>query len=64
MGKIKVAVLMGGKSSEHEVSLISGRQVVDSLDKKKYHILPILISKNGAKWMLASVAEMKNFLIL
>lgn len=38
---------MGGKSSEHNISLLSGREVVRNLNPKKYDILPILISKNG-----------------
>lgn len=45
--KLKVAVLMGGDSSEHEVSLLSGKEVVKNLDRNKYHITPLLISKSG-----------------
>lgn len=45
--KIKIAVLMGGKSSEHEISILSGNEVVKNLDKNKYDIIPILISKTG-----------------
>jgi len=52
--KIKVAVLMGGKSSEHEVSIISGTEVVKSLDPGKYEVLPIVISKDGARWVLTT----------
>ncbi len=50
--KIKVLVLMGGKSPEHEISIISGREVVKNLDQKKYEILPVVISKNGLNWTL------------
>jgi len=52
--KIKVAILMGGKSPEHEISLISGREVVRNLDKKKYEALPVVIAKDGRKWRLTS----------
>jgi len=52
--KIKVAVLMGGKSPEHEISVLSGQQVVKNLDKKKYEILPVVISKDGTNWQLTS----------
>lgn len=45
--KLKVAVLMGGPSHEHEVSLKTGRQVVENLNKDKYRIFPIYISKEG-----------------
>lgn len=45
--KKRVAVLMGGPSREHEVSLKSGKKVVEHLHKEKYDVSPILISKNG-----------------
>ncbi|MFH0928289.1 MAG: D-alanine--D-alanine ligase [bacterium] len=50
-GKITVAVLMGGKSSEHEVSLSSGSQVVTAFNHEKYQILPVVITKEG-EWLL------------
>lgn len=45
--KLKVAVLMGGPSVEHEVSLKTGRNVLMNLDKRKYNALPVTISKDG-----------------
>lgn len=59
MKRLRVAVLMGGKSSEHEISLISGREVVKNLDPKKYDALPIIISKDGTIWQLV---ERNHFL--
>lgn len=56
MKKIKVAVLFGGKSAEHEVSLQSARNVIDALDKDKYEVIPIGIDKNG-KWQLNTTAN-------
>jgi D-alanine-D-alanine ligase len=50
--KIKVAVLMGGRSPEHEISLLSGQQVTNNLDSEKYEILPVVISKDGKRWQL------------
>src|SRR3989338_3622284 len=50
--KIKVAVLLGGKSAEHEISLISGREVVKHLNPQKYDVLPIIISRNGTSFQL------------
>ncbi len=50
MAKVKktnIAVLMGGQSSEHEVSLASGRMILAGLDKNKYRVLPVVISKKG-----------------
>jgi D-alanine-D-alanine ligase len=48
--KISVAVLMGGKTPEHEISLITGREVVRHLSESKYKVLPVVISRNGNKW--------------
>ncbi len=45
--KIRVAVLFGGKSAEHEVSIQSAKNVVESLDKNKYEIVLIGIDKKG-----------------
>jgi D-alanine-D-alanine ligase len=45
--KIRVAVLMGGPSSEHEVSLASAKNVIAAIAKKKYLVKPILIDKHG-----------------
>lgn len=49
--KLRVAVLMGGKSPEYEISLISGKEVVRSLPKK-YHVSPVIISRDGKRWLL------------
>lgn len=45
--KLKVAVIIGGRSSEHEVSIMSGKSIVEKINKDKYEISVILISKNG-----------------
>jgi D-alanine-D-alanine ligase len=47
--KIRVAVLFGGRSAEHEISLISAKNVVEAIDKKKYEVVLIGIDKKG-KW--------------
>ena len=51
--KIKVGVLFGGKSAEHEVSLQSAHNVIGALDKEKYEVVPIGINKDG-KWLLSN----------
>jgi D-alanine-D-alanine ligase len=48
--KIKVGVLFGGRSSEHEVSLVSATSVINSLDKDKYDVVMIGITKEG-RWL-------------
>ena len=45
--KIRVAVLFGGKSAEHEVSIQSAKNVIASLDNKKYEVIKIKIGKEG-----------------
>lgn len=47
MSKIKVGVIFGGQSTEHDVSVVSGSSVIKNLSKEKYEIYPIYISKNG-----------------
>ena len=47
--KKRVAVIYGGRSGEHEVSLRSARSIIDALDPEKYKVLHYLISKEG-KW--------------
>jgi D-alanine-D-alanine ligase len=47
MAKIRVGVIFGGRSGEHEVSLVSARSVMDAMDKEKYEVVPIGITKEG-----------------
>ena len=47
MKKLIVAVLMGGRSAERDISLISGREVAKNLNRKKYSVIPVEIPKNG-----------------
>ncbi|AGC69491.1 D-alanine--D-alanine ligase Ddl [Thermoclostridium stercorarium subsp. stercorarium DSM 8532] len=48
--KVRVIVLFGGQSSEHEVSRVSAQSVLENLDKEKFDILPVGITKNG-EWL-------------
>jgi D-alanine-D-alanine ligase len=50
MGKIRVGVLFGGRSGEHEVSLMSAQSVMNYLDKSKYEVVPLGITKQG-RWL-------------
>lgn len=52
--KIRVGVLFGGTSAEHEVSLLSAKSVIDAIDTDKYEIVPIAIRKSG-EWYLATL---------
>lgn len=49
--KIRVAIIFGGKSAEHEISIISAKNVIDAIDKEKYEPIPIGIDKDGT-WYL------------
>jgi len=51
--KLKIGVIFGGRSSEHEVSLVSARSVIENLDNSRYQAVPIRISKRGewAEWL-------------
>ncbi|WP_343210740.1 D-alanine--D-alanine ligase family protein [Anaerolentibacter hominis] len=56
MEKKSIAVLFGGQSSEHEVSLISAGTIIANIDKEKYQVLLIGITKEG-RWLKADRAE-------
>ncbi len=58
MGKKKIAVLFGGCSTEYEVSLESAAAVLENLDKGKYEVIPIGITREGA-WYLYTGAYRK-----
>ncbi|MEK6871789.1 MAG: D-alanine--D-alanine ligase, partial [Nanoarchaeota archaeon] len=60
MIKLRVAVLMGGPSSEHEVSLKSGAVILANLDKNKYLATSLVISRAG-KWPISLKALKNNF---
>ena len=59
--KIKVGVIFGGKSVEHEVSIISGIQAINNMDKEKYDIVPIYLTKENNMYVGELVKEVKNF---
>ncbi len=50
MQKIKVGVIFGGRSGEHEISIRSAKTVIEQIDKDKYAVIPIAIGKTG-KWL-------------
>jgi D-alanine-D-alanine ligase len=56
MGKLRVGVLFGGRSGEHEVSLRSAASVIAAMDERKYEVVPIGITKQG-RWLTGGAAE-------
>jgi D-alanine-D-alanine ligase len=56
MKKLRVGILFGGRSGEHEISLLSAASVFNAIDKNKYEVVPIGITKEG-RWVTAADAE-------
>jgi D-alanine-D-alanine ligase len=56
MKKLRVGILFGGRSGEHEVSLLSAASVLQAIDRSKYQVVPIGITKEG-RWVTAGHAE-------
>jgi D-alanine-D-alanine ligase len=56
MKKLRVGILFGGRSGEHEVSLLSAASVSNAIDKNRYDVVPIGITKQG-RWVTAEDAE-------
>jgi len=56
MARLRVAVIMGGRSSEHDISVASAHSVVDALDPERYDVRAVEIAQDG-RWQLAAGAE-------
>ncbi len=54
--KLRVAILFGGRSGEHEVSLLSAASILKSIDRKRFEVIPIGISKTG-QWLTGPNAQ-------
>ena len=54
--KIRLGILFGGRSGEHEVSLTSAASLLKALDPAKYEVIPIGITREG-RWMAGSDAD-------
>jgi D-alanine-D-alanine ligase len=55
--KLRVALLFGGKSAEHEISLVSARNIFHAMDRKKYDVIAVAIDKQG-RWHLDQGARL------
>lgn len=53
--RLRIGVIFGGRSAEHEVSLVSATSVINALDKSKYEVVPIGISPEG-RWLSSAEA--------
>lgn len=59
--KTKLGVIFGGRSVEHEISVITGNQAITNVDTEKYEIVPIYISKKGQMYTGMKLLELKNY---
>lgn len=59
--KLNVAVFMGGKTCEHEISCISAHQALEAINKEKYNIIPVYIAKNNDLYTGNELFDLKNF---
>jgi D-alanine-D-alanine ligase len=59
--KIRLAIIYGGRSAEHEVSVVSARSMMAAIDPDRYEVVPVAITKAG-RWLLPSVgpAELES----
>lgn len=54
--RIRVAILYGGRSAEHDVSILSAANVVKAIDRARYEIVPVFIDRQGRWWLTAQTA--------
>lgn len=59
--KIKVGVIFGGKSVEHEISVITANQAINAIDTEKYEIIPLYISKEGLMYTGERLLNLKKY---
>lgn len=59
--KIKLALMFGGKSVEHEISIISALQAAQSLDRDKYDVIPIYITKSGEMYCGDNIGDIEAY---
>ncbi|WP_034444811.1 D-alanine--D-alanine ligase family protein [Butyrivibrio sp. AE2032] len=59
--KLKVAVLFGGKSTEHEISIISAIQAIGYINKEKYDVIPVYITKNNDFYVGDAVGNIEEY---
>ena len=54
--KLRIGILFGGRSGEHEVSLLSAASILKAIDRKRYEVVPIAIDKQG-RWLCGDAAQ-------
>ena len=59
--KIKLAVLFGGKSVEHEISIISALQACEYINREKYEVIPLYMTKEGAFYTGEHIGHIERY---
>lgn len=59
--KLNIAVFFGGESVEHEVSIISAHQAIEALDKNKYNVIPVYVSKERKLYVSDLLKDISNY---
>ena len=59
--KTKIAVFFGGNSVEHEVSIITALQAIENIDREKYEVLPIYITKDSRMYTSEKIGNIANY---
>ena len=59
--KIKVAMVFGGRSVEHEVSIVTAMQIFENINREKYYIIPVYIDKNGRWFVSEKLGKLESF---
>lgn len=59
--KTRVAMLFGGKSVEHEVSVISGIQAVMNMDTDKYEVIPVYMTKRNEMYIGEEIGKIESY---
>ena len=59
--KTKLGIIFGGRSVEHEISIITANQTMESVNREKYEIVPIYISKQGLMYTGEELFDLKSF---
>lgn len=59
--KLNIALFFGGESVEHEVSIISAHQAIEALDKNKYNVIPVYVSKERKLYVSDLLKDISNY---
>src|SRR4030088_595502 len=51
MSRLRIGVLFGGRSTEHEVSILSAQSIIGAMDPQRFEAVPLYIDKNG-RWLV------------